>query len=47
MWSPVSGLLTVTVKVTVAAAAGVEVPVQVRFGLVKVTVPMVAEALLS
>ena len=31
--SPVSGLLTVTVKVMVAAWPGVRFPVQVRFGL--------------
>ena len=34
--SPVSGLVTVTVKVIVAAWPGVRVPVQVRLGLVKV-----------
>ena len=31
---PVSGLFTVTEKVTVVAAPGARVPVQVRFGLV-------------
>ena len=42
--SPVSGLLTVTVKVMVAAAPGARSPVQVRLGLVKVTDPAVAVA---
>ena len=32
-WSPVSGLLTVTVKVTVAVSPGFRFPVQVRSGL--------------
>ena len=42
--SPVSGLLTVAVKVRVALAPGARVPVQVRFGVVKVTDPAVAVA---
>ena len=42
--SPVSGLLTVTVKVTVVAAPGARVPVQVRFGLANEAVPAVADA---
>jgi hypothetical protein len=43
---PASGLLTVTENVIVATAPGARVPVQVRFGLVKPTVPAVAAALL-
>ena len=44
MWSPVSGLFTVTEKVMVAAAPGARSPVQFRVGLAKVTVPAVANA---
>lgn len=43
---PVSGLDTVTEKVTVALAPSARFPVQVRFGLLKDTVPAVAAALL-
>ena len=39
---PVSGLFTVTEKVTVVAAPGARVPVQVRFGLVNATDPVLA-----
>ena len=42
--SPVSGLLTVTVKVMVAESPGFRPPVQVRSGLVKETSPVVAPA---
>ena len=42
--SPVSGLLTVTVKVTVAVAPGARSPVQVMSGLAKLTDPVVAMA---
>ena len=41
---PVSGLFTVTENVTVAVAPGASVPVQVRFGLAKDTLPTVAAA---
>ena len=41
---PVSGLLTVTEKVMVAAAPTARVPVQVRFGLANETLPAVAAA---
>ena len=41
---PVSGLLTVTENVTVADAPGARFPVQVRFGLAKLTLPLVAAA---
>ncbi len=41
---PASGLLTVTENVIVAVAPGARFPVQVRFGLVKPTVPAVAAA---
>ena len=41
---PVSGLFTVTENVIVAVAPAASVPVQVRFGLVKATVPAVAAA---
>ena len=41
---PVSGLFTVTENVTVAVAPGASVPVQVRFGLAKETLPTVAAA---
>jgi hypothetical protein len=41
---PVSGLLTVAENVMVAVPWAGTVPVQVRFGLVKVTVPTVAAA---
>ena len=41
---PVSGLLTVTEKVMVAAAPTARFPVQVRFGLANDTVPAVAAA---
>ena len=40
--SPVSGLLTVTENVMVAAAPTARFPVQVRFGLAKLTLPAVA-----
>ena len=40
--SPVSGLLTVTENVMVAAAPTARSPVQVRFGLAKLTLPAVA-----
>ena len=43
-WLPVSGLLTVAVNVTVAAAPGVRPPVQVRVGLVYATDLSVAAA---
>ena len=42
--SPVSGLLTVTVKVIVAVAPGARFPVQVRFGLEKTADPLLAVA---
>src|SRR5580704_207880 len=42
MWLPVSGLFTVTENVMVAAAPTARFPVQVRFGLAKVTLPLVA-----
>ena len=42
--SPVSGLFTVTENVMVAVAPAARLPVQVRFGLVKETVPLVATA---
>ncbi len=45
--SPVSGLFTVTENVMVATAPTARLPVQVRFGLVKPTVPAVATASLS
>ena len=41
---PVSGLFTVTENVTVADAPGARFPVQVRFGLAKLTLPLVAAA---
>jgi hypothetical protein len=41
---PVSGLFTVTENVTVADPPGVRLPVQVRAGLVKETLPAVAAA---
>ena len=41
---PVSALFTVTENVIVAAAPAARLPVQVRFGLVKATLPAVAEA---
>ena len=43
---PVSGVLTVTENVIVATAPAARFPVQVRFGLVKVTEPAVAVPLL-
>src|SRR5450755_4192538 len=42
MWSPVSGLFTVTENVIVAVAPAARSPVQVRAGLANDTVPMVA-----
>jgi hypothetical protein len=42
--SPVSGFSTVTENVTVAVAPGASVPVQVRFGLVNDTDPVLAAA---
>ena len=42
--SPVSGLLTVAEKVMVADPVAGTVPVQVRFGLVNRTVPVLAVA---
>ena len=42
--SPVSGLFTVTEKVMVADAPTARVPVQVRLGLAKLTLPPVAAA---
>ena len=41
---PVSGLFTVTENVMVAAAPRARFPVQVRFGLAKLTLPLVAAA---
>src|ERR1700722_170117 len=41
---PVSGLLTVTEKVTVTLAPTARLPVQVRLGLEKLTEPPVADA---
>jgi hypothetical protein len=41
---PVSGFFTVTLNVIVAVAAAPTVPVQVRFGLVNDTVPVLAAA---
>ncbi len=43
-WSPVSGLFTVTENVITAVSPGARSPLQVRSGLVNVTVPLVAEA---
>ena len=43
---PVSGLFTVTENVMVADAPTARFPVQVRFGLAKLTLPLVAAALL-
>ena len=43
---PVSGLFTVTENVMVADAPTARSPVQVRFGLAKLTLPLVAAALL-
>ena len=43
---PVSGLFTVTENVIVADAPGARSPVQVRSGLAKLTLPLVADALL-
>ena len=43
---PVSGLFTVTENVIVALAPTARFPIQVRFGLEKLTLPLVAAALL-
>ena len=47
IWSPVSGLFTVSENVIVAAAPTARFPDQDRFGLANETVPAVAAASLS